>query len=136
MSAGLYKAACTLGTTREELVLSLAPNPQHPIKWDNATIEAAVRSGLVGAIDDAKRRGELPGIVADALAIVAEKAPVQWLIDGGQSLDGSLSGLGNLLNGVLGLAGGRSYVRGPRKAGPGGLSCRAQQDLFGSLRAT
>jgi hypothetical protein len=104
VSAGLYKAACTLGTTREELVLSFAPNPKHPIRWDDATIQAAVRAGLVGAIADARDKGELPGFVADILGSLAEKAPVQWLIDGGRLLGGSLSGLGGLLNSLLGLA--------------------------------
>ena len=40
---GLDGAACELGTTREELVLSLAPGSGvEPIPWDDATIERAV----------------------------------------------------------------------------------------------
>jgi hypothetical protein len=86
---GLDGAACELGTTREELVLSLAPGSGvEPIPWDDATIERAVRAGLLGSIDDAEQRGSLNGFVALALRQVVEHAPVQWLIDGGQGLSG------------------------------------------------
>jgi len=84
---GLDGAACELGATREELVLSLAPRPGvEPIRWDDETIEQAVRAGLVEAIDDAEQRGSLNAIVATLLREVVERAPVQWLIDGGQGL--------------------------------------------------
>lgn len=82
---GLDGAACELGTTREVLVLSLAPgSATEPIPWDDATIERALRAGLLAAIDDAEQRGSLNGILAVALRQVVEHAPVQWLIDGGQ----------------------------------------------------
>ncbi len=86
---GLDGAACELGTTREELVLSLAPGPAGgEIRWDDATIERALRAGLLEAIDDAERRGSLNAVVALALRKIVEHAPVQWLIDGGQGLAG------------------------------------------------
>jgi hypothetical protein len=86
---GLDGAACELGTTREELVLSLAPSSDvEPIPWDDETIELAVRAGLLEAIDDAERRGSLNGFVAVVLRQVVERAPVQWLIDGGQGIAG------------------------------------------------
>jgi len=86
---GLDGAACELGTTREELVLSLAPGSGvEPIPWDDETIERAVRAGLLESIDDAEQRGSLNGLVALALRQVVEHAPVQWLIDGGQGLAG------------------------------------------------
>ena len=86
---GLDGAACELGTTREELVLSLAPGSGvEPFPWDDATIEQAVRAGLLEAIDDAEQRGSLNVLVAVALRQVAEHAPVQWLIDGGQGIAG------------------------------------------------
>ena len=86
---GLNGAACKLGTTREELVLSLAPGSGvEPIPWDDATIERAVRAGLLESIDEAEQRGSLNGFVALALRQVVEHAPVQWLIDGGQGLAG------------------------------------------------
>jgi hypothetical protein len=89
VSDGLDGAACELGTTREELVLSLAPGSGvEPIPWDDETIERAVRAGLLESIDDAEQRGSLNGLLAVALRQVAEHAPVQWLIDGGQGIAG------------------------------------------------
>ena len=86
---GLDGAACDLGTTREELVLSLAPGSGvEPIPWDDATIERAVRAGLLEAIDDAEQRGSLNALVAIVLRQVVDRAPVQWLIDGGQGIAG------------------------------------------------
>ena len=65
---GLDGAACELGTTREELVLSLAPSSDvEPLPWDDDTIELAVRSGLLESIDDAEHRGSLNGFVAVVL---------------------------------------------------------------------
>jgi hypothetical protein len=86
---GLDGAACELGTTREELVLSLAPSSGvEPIPWDDETIEQALRAGLLEAIDDGEQRGSLNALVAVALRQVVERAPVQWLIDGGQEIAG------------------------------------------------
>ena len=85
---GLDGAACELGASREELVLSLSPRSGEHIRWDDETIERAVRAGLLGAIDDAEQRGSLNGIVAAVLRQLVQHAPVQWLIDGGQGLAG------------------------------------------------
>jgi hypothetical protein len=88
---GLNGAACELGTTRAELILSFAPSvAPKPIKWDNATIERAVRSGLLKAIDDAQARGGIGGFTAAILRAVVERAPLDWLIKGGQGLAGLL----------------------------------------------
>jgi hypothetical protein len=78
-STGLDGAACELGTTREELVW-LAPRPQPgvEIRWDDETIEEAVRAGPVEAISDAEERGSVNALVAVVLREVAERAPVQW----------------------------------------------------------
>ena len=84
---GLDGAACELGTTREELVLSLSPDSGvDPIPWDDETIERALRAGLLEAIDDAEQRGSLNGILALAIRELVARAPVQWLIDGGQGI--------------------------------------------------
>lgn len=85
---GLDGAACELGTTREELVLSLAPSSDVDVPWNDETIERALRAGLLEAIDDAEQRGSLNGLVALALRQVVERAPVQWLIDGTQGIAG------------------------------------------------
>ena len=85
---GLDGAACELGASREELVLSLSPRSGARVRWDDETIERAVRAGLLGAIDDAEQRGSLNGIVAALLRQLVQHAPVQWLIDGGQGIAG------------------------------------------------
>lgn len=85
---GLDGAACELGASREELVLSLSPASGAEIRWNDATIERAVRAGLLEAIDDAEQRGSVNGIVAALLRQLVQHAPVQWLIDGGQGLAG------------------------------------------------
>jgi hypothetical protein len=86
---GLDGAACELGTTREELVLALAPSSDTgSVPWDDETIERAVRAGLLEAVDDAEQRGSLNGLVATGLRQVVERAPVQWLIDGGRGIAG------------------------------------------------
>jgi hypothetical protein len=86
---GLDGAACELGGSREELVLSLEPSSTtRPIRWDDETIERALRAGLLESIDDAEQRGSLNAIVATILREVVERAPVQWLIDGGQGIAG------------------------------------------------
>lgn len=85
---GLDGAACELGATREELVLSLSPRSKPDIDWDDEAIERALRAGLLGAIDDAEQRGSLNAIVAALLRQFVERAPVQWLIDGGQGIAG------------------------------------------------
>ena len=70
-------------------MLSLAPSSGvEPLPWDDETIELAVRSGLLESIDDAEQRGSLNGFVAVVLRQIVERAPVQWLIDGGQGIAG------------------------------------------------
>ncbi|HZD18002.1 MAG TPA: hypothetical protein VE669_07660 [Actinomycetota bacterium] len=86
---GLDGAACELGASREELVLSLA-RTQGEVRWDDPTIERALRAGLLEAIDDAERRGSLNVVVAVLLREAARRAPLRWLIEGGQGLAGLL----------------------------------------------
>jgi hypothetical protein len=78
---GLDGAACRLHTTREQLVLSLEGNA--PRRWDEHTIEVALRAGLLRAVDDAERRGDLPGFLAPILRRLVESAPLDTLIRGG-----------------------------------------------------
>jgi hypothetical protein len=79
---GLDGAACRLHTTREELVLSLDGKG----RWDEHTIEAAVRGGLLGAVDNAGRRGDIPGFLVPLVRRVVERAPLAALVRGGISL--------------------------------------------------
>ncbi|WP_217915503.1 MFS transporter [Miltoncostaea marina] len=89
---GLAGGACELGVTREQLVLSFAPDVGiDRVPTDPSTVERAVRAGLVRSIDDAEERGSLPGVVADLLRAMARRAPVEELIRGGGEV-GDLAG--------------------------------------------
>jgi len=90
---GLDGAACELNTTREELVLSIDPELGRDVEWDRETLERAVRSGLLEAIDDAEARGSIGGLEARIMREVVERAPLDWLIQGGSSLADLFGGL-------------------------------------------
>ena len=83
---GLDGAACRLHTTREELVLSLAPETGVRRRWDEHTIEVALRAGLLRAVDQAERRGDIPGFAAPFVRQLVEQAPLDKLVRGGISL--------------------------------------------------
>ena len=87
---GLDGAACRLHTTREELVLSLGGAAGHHRRWDAHTIEVALRAGLLRAVDDAERRGDLPSFAAAVVRRLVRAAPLERLIQGGVSLRGLL----------------------------------------------
>ena len=80
---GLDGAACRLHTTREELVLSLAPEAGVRRRWDDHTITVAIRAGLLRSIDAAERRGDIPGFAAPILRGIVERAPIGRLVRGG-----------------------------------------------------
>lgn len=80
---GLNGAACRLHTTREELVQSLGSGSS---RWTDEQIQQAVREGLVQAIDEAERRGDVPGILAPLLREAAKHAPIKFLIENGTSI--------------------------------------------------
>lgn len=75
--SGLNGAACKLGTTREELVLSFVPAADtKEIRWDRETIDRALQAGLDRAAKDTAGGGfagqalsfVLREILADPLA--------------------------------------------------------------------
>jgi hypothetical protein len=80
---GLDGAACRLQTTREELVLSLGSGTGFRRRWDEHTMEVALRAGLLRSVDAAERRGDVPGFLAPALRRLVEAAPLEQLIQGG-----------------------------------------------------
>lgn len=88
--SGLNGAACDLDTTREELVLAFVPEAPgvEPIEWDRETIERTVRSGLLRAVDDAAARGSIGSVTALVLRQLIERAPIDWLIRGGEEIAG------------------------------------------------
>jgi len=81
---GLDRAACRLHTTREELVLSLDTR-NGTQRLPRRTIEA-LRAGLLGAVDDAERRGDIPGFLAPLVRRVVQRAPIDKLVEGAISL--------------------------------------------------
>jgi hypothetical protein len=82
---GLDGAACRLGTSREELVLSLSPSTTSR-RWDRKTIEVAVRAGLNEAIDAERRQGNIPAFLVPTLHQLIDKTPFDRLIQGGVAL--------------------------------------------------
>ena len=107
---GLAGAACELGVTREDLVLSFGPDVGTPrIPWSSAQVDQAVRAGLVRAIDDAEDRGSLNSFVADILRGIARRAPIDEIIRGAgaiSDLTGRIRDLdaGDVLDTLRGLA--------------------------------
>jgi hypothetical protein len=69
--SGLNGAACSLHTSREELVLSFAPSlGTKKVRWTKSTIRKALRSGLDRAAHDVAGNG----IFGNALAFVMREA--------------------------------------------------------------
>lgn len=69
--SGLNGAACSLHTTREELVLSFSPSlAKKKVRWTRATIRKALRGGLDRAAHDTAGNG----IFGNALAFVFREA--------------------------------------------------------------
>jgi hypothetical protein len=68
--SGLNGAACSLHTTREELVLSFTPAlGTKKVRWTRSTIETALRSGMRRAAHDIAG-----GIFGDVLAFALDNA--------------------------------------------------------------
>jgi len=88
---GLDAAACKLGTTREQLVLSLSPASRRTRPWNRQTIEIAVRAGLVHAVDAEARQGHIPDLLVPLLHHLVRSTPFEKLIQGSVNL-GSLFG--------------------------------------------
>jgi hypothetical protein len=88
---GLDGAACELGVTREQLVLSLDERSGYTIDWDKETIEQAVRAGLLKSVDEAENRGSIPGLLGTVVKEIIERAPIAWLIEGGGQIAGLLN---------------------------------------------
>jgi hypothetical protein len=105
--SALDGAACTLHVSRETLVLALGTTEGRQRFIDNPRLAAALRSGLVRAIDDAERAGAIPGVVATSLRAVAQQLPTEevvsavrdasTLLNNATSLFGQLQGF---LNGL------------------------------------
>jgi hypothetical protein len=89
---GIDRAACSVGSTREQFALSLAPGGSHG--QTHARRVAALRRGLVRAIDAGESRGDVPALLAPVLRRLAEHAPIDQILEGRLSLGGILGALG------------------------------------------
>jgi hypothetical protein len=77
--SGLNGAACRLHTSREELVLSFSPTTKTRIRWNAATISAALQAGFSRAAESAAGNGLLGKLAALLVRdIVAD--PLEWLL--------------------------------------------------------
>jgi hypothetical protein len=72
-------AACEMGTTREELLLSVATSLQESSELPPGS-ESAIRDGLEQAIDEEKDAGRLNPVAAWLLSQAAQNAPVEWVV--------------------------------------------------------
>jgi hypothetical protein len=72
-------AACEMGTTREELLLSVATSLQESRDLPPGS-ESAIRDGLEQAIDEEQEAGRLNTVAAWLLSQAAQNAPVEWVV--------------------------------------------------------
>ena len=72
-------AACEMGTTREELLLSVATSLQESRDLPPGS-EGAIRQGLEQAIDEEEDAGRLNTVAAWVLSQAAQNAPVEWVV--------------------------------------------------------
>jgi hypothetical protein len=84
--SALDGAACTLGVSREELVLALrSTSALHSFARSNGIAESevddAVRAGIVRAVDDAERDGSIEPRTASLLRTAAERLPIGFVLD-------------------------------------------------------
>lgn len=86
----LDDAACRLGTTREELLLSMASSLTERRELPEGA-EDAIRDGLEEAIDEEEGAGRLNAVAAFLLRQAARRAPVEWVVR-------AVEGIGPLLS--------------------------------------
>jgi hypothetical protein len=77
---GLARAGCSLGVTREALVLSFAGSDGDQLKAPSKPVERAVRTGLEDALTAATKRGEIAPLLAVILRLTIEHAPLDQLL--------------------------------------------------------
>ena len=77
--AAVDAAACTLGRSREDLLVSVAGTLQDGRDLP-ADVEGALRDGLQHAIDAEKDAGRLNPVAAWVLGQTAGHAPVDWIM--------------------------------------------------------
>jgi hypothetical protein len=84
--SALDGAACSLGVSREQLVLALRSESAlsdfaRETGIGQERVEEAVREGLVRAVDDAERNGSLGSGSARVLRTAAERLPIGFVLE-------------------------------------------------------
>jgi len=105
--SALDGAACELHVSRETLVLALG-TPEGRAQFANdPRLAAALRAGLIRAVDDAQTAGAIPGPIADALRAAIESLPADQLVNAARNARdlfnqaaGVLGPLSDLLGGL------------------------------------
>jgi hypothetical protein len=105
--SALDGAACELHVSRETLVLALGTADGRAKFASDPRLAAALRAGLIRAVDDAERAGAISGIVADVLRQAAQNLPSDQLVAAVMNAanfvgrtNGLLGPLGDLLGGL------------------------------------
>jgi hypothetical protein len=105
--SALDGAACELQVTREELTAALTSDElleefsaEHDVSEED--VEAAIRAGLLRAIDDAELEGLVPGPLAGVAEGLVENAPIPAVIELFRSLPGDPT-IPELLRAIQGL---------------------------------
>jgi hypothetical protein len=106
--SALDGAACELRVSREQLARGIATEASREAfvrryDIDDETLEAAVRAGLVRAVDDAESAGAIPSLVAAPLREVAQRIPVDEGIALLEDSRGLFQDAGGLLGGLGGV---------------------------------
>jgi len=104
--SALDGAACELGVSRETLAAALATDEsrqafaaEHGV--DGTELEAALRAGLVRAIDDAERAGAINAPLASGLREFASRVPVEEALSLYADASAFLGDAANFLGGLL-----------------------------------
>ena len=95
--SALDGAACTLGASREELVLAMRSTDAldrfaEQKGVDEDAVEKAIRDGLGRAVDEAEQAGALGSTTSDVLRQAAERLPIGLVLDLIRGISGLLPG--------------------------------------------
>lgn len=104
--SALDGAACELHVSRETLVLALG-TPEGRAQFANdPRLAAALRAGLIRAVDDAQTAGAIPGPIADALRAAIESLPADQLVNAARNARDLFSQAAGVLGPLSDLLGG------------------------------
>jgi hypothetical protein len=103
--SALDGAACELHVSRETLVIALGTAEGRARFESDPRLAAALRAGLIRAVDDAERAGAIPGVVADGLRAAIKNLPADELVTAVQDTSNLFNQAGGVLAPLGGLLG-------------------------------